>query len=158
MLPKDLEMVLTLFNKLKEYESSIAELYRVCGVIWPGDHEFWIIMEQEETAHARHIEGMMQAVSAKPDAFEPGRLFKMSAIQTSISGIRSTIERLKRREMFKRNFLFIARDMEQSIFESKYFDIVKTEDPSFISTREQILSETKNHRERLDRKIREEKS
>jgi hypothetical protein len=49
--------------------------------------------------------------------------------------------------------LFIARDLEQSILESSYSDVIKTSDTEFQTLIKEVLSDTVGHRERLDKKI-----
>jgi hypothetical protein len=51
--------------------------------------------------------------------------------------------------------LFISRDIEQSILESRYGEIVKSSDVEFQSLMKEIESETLAHREFLNDKIKE---
>ena len=51
--------------------------------------------------------------------------------------------------------LFIARDLEQSIIESKYFEIVKGRDVKFQDLVEELRIDTMAHREALNKRIEE---
>ncbi len=154
---KDSKAILDALKVMKEFELTLAELYRTCNSLWPEDEAFWKNLEQAEVRHAGTVEKMISILSEKPDIFEPHRLFKPAAVRTSISGIRGDIERLKRREIPKNKILFIARDLEQSIIESKYFEAVKGRDVEFQNMVEEMKIDTMTHRDELNKKIEETK-
>jgi len=51
--------------------------------------------------------------------------------------------------------LFTARDIEHSIIESKYGEVVKTDDIEFRSLMGEVVSDTQSHLGWLNRKIKE---
>ena len=51
--------------------------------------------------------------------------------------------------------LFIARDLEQTALESSYVEIVRTIDLEYKNLISQILSDTVDHRDCLNKKIEE---
>jgi len=53
--------------------------------------------------------------------------------------------------------LFIARDLEQSVIESKYFEIAKGRDVEFQELAEELMIDTMAHRDELNKKINETK-
>ena len=140
---------------MADFEHAAAELYGMCGQTWEADKEFWADMERAEIKHAENIIRMSEIVSLKPEGCQSGHTFKPEAIWTSISGIQWNIERLVKKEITEKNMLFIARDVEQSMLESKYGDAVKSNDPEYQSLLKEIISDTVAHRERLNNKIRE---
>ena len=154
-MEKDLKTMLDALKVMKEFEWSVAELYRTCNSLWPEDDPLWKNLEQEEIRHAESVEKMISILSERPDSFEPNRVFKPAAIRTSIAGIQGDIQRLKKREIPKIKLLFIARDLEQSAIESKYFEIVKSRDVEFQSLVEQLRIDTTTHRDALNKKIEE---
>jgi hypothetical protein len=155
MTPKELEKLLNVLKVMKEHELAAAELYRACSQIWLVDKEFWIEMEQEEIKHAQNINRMMKVLLERPECFELGHLSKLAAVQTSIAGIKWNIDRLKSKEISKSRMLFIARDIEQTMIESKYGEIAKTNDSEFQSLVKEILSDTAAHQDRLSKRIKE---
>jgi hypothetical protein len=142
-------------NGMAEYELALAELYLTCSQIWPDNKYFWILMERGEVKHAHYISKITEMVKEKPEVFELGRPFKPETIQVSISGVRWNLRRLKNKEITERNMLFISRDIEQSLLESQYGEIVKTNDTEFQSLMNEILLDTLAHREFLNDKIKE---
>ena len=155
MIQKEMTNLAVILKAMADFELAIAELYRTCSQIWLVDKEFWADMEKAEMKHTENISKMSEIVFGKPDHFEPGRLLKPAAVQTSILGIKWHTERLKKRELSERKMLFIARDLEQSTLESSYGDIIKTSDTEFQTLIKEVLSDTVAHRDRLDKKISE---
>ncbi len=154
-MQKELVEVLNVLGKMKEHELSMAEFYRTCAGVWAVDKEFWLEMEKAERRHAQYLERITQCLMEKSDHFHLGRPMRLPAIQTSISGVRSAIEKLKKRELPLYKALFTARDLEQSIIESKYGEYLKTDDLACRSLMDEMLSDTKSHLERLIEKIKE---
>jgi hypothetical protein len=155
MIQKSSPNLVSILKNLADFELATAELYRTCSQIWEGDKEFWSDMQQAEVKHSRNINRMTDIVSSKPGDYTPGHIFPPAAVQTSISGIKGNIQRLVTREIARKNMFFIARDIEQSMLERNYAEIVKTNDAEFQSLVNEILSDTVSHREQLNRKIRE---
>ncbi len=154
---KDLKTILDALKVMKEFELTVAEFYRTCHSLWPEDEALWKNLEQAEIRHAETADKMISILSERPNFFEPNRLFNPTAIRTSISGIRGDIERLKKREIPKDKILFIARDLEQSAIESKYFEIVKGGDVEFQDMMEELRIDTMAHRDELNKRIEETK-
>ena len=150
-----LKTVLDILKTIKELELAAAEFYRTCAEIWIIEKDFWMSMEESERKHAQHIDRMIKISSEKPEKFKLGRSFKRPAVETFISGVKSNIQRLRSRTLLKDRVLFIARDIEESMLESRYMEIIRTDEPDFQSLLKQILSDTVTHKEWLNEKIRQ---
>ena len=157
MLQKDFENILDVLKLMKELELIVAELYRTCGQCWIDEKEFWMKMEQSEMKHAQHIDRLIQIMLERPQAFELGHSFRRPAVQVFISGLKAYIPRLKKNEIPKEKMLFIARDIEQSILESKYGEIIRTNDIEFQDLIRQIVLDTTTHKDSLNKKLGEKK-
>jgi hypothetical protein len=155
MIQKSSTNLVSILKNLADFELAAAELYRTCSQVWEVDKVFWVDMEHAELRHSANIKRMTDIVSAKPGNFIPGHVFAPAAVQTSISGIKGNIQRLAKREIARRNMFFIARDLEQSMLEKNYAEIVKTNDAEYQSLVSEILSDTVSHREQLNKRIRE---
>ncbi len=112
-------------------------------------------MEQSERKHAQNIDLMIKISSEKPERFDLGHSFKLPAIRTFISGVKGDIQRLRNRQLSKGTTLFVARDIEESILESKYMELIQTKEPEFQALMEQIVSDTRTHKERLYEKMKQ---
>jgi hypothetical protein len=155
MLQKSSTNLAGILKNLADFELAAAELYRTCSQVWDLDKEFWVAMQQAEMKHSKNIHRMADIVCSKPGDFTPGRVFTPAAVQTSIAGIKGNIQRLAKREIARRNMFFIARDLEQSMLEKNYAEIVKTNDAEYQLLVSEVLSDTVSHREQLNKRIRE---
>jgi hypothetical protein len=79
----------------------------------------------------------------------------MIAINRAISGVKKHTHRLKSGEINRKQCLFISRDTEQSILESKYAEVLKTKNVEYQALISEITSQTERHKELLAKKIEE---
>jgi bacterioferritin (cytochrome b1) len=52
-----------------------------------------------------------------------------------------------------KKLLFVAKDIERSLLELAYFEIVKTTDPGYEKILKEILTQTAEHKKRMEQKI-----
>ena len=149
----DADHMLRIMKTLAEAELAIAMFYKECSLVWKDEQNFWLQLVSEEEKHAKNIERMAQILSGKPKRFESGRPFNIVAIHTFIEGIKANITRLKGEGMSKLNMLFIARDIERALIESKYTEIIKSGDVEFNDLVKEIVLDTVRHKDILDNKI-----
>lgn len=146
------EDILSVLEKMKEHELAMAEYYQACSQAWSGEKAFWTEMERAEMRHAHHLEKMMGFILKKPERFGWGRPLKPAAIQTATSGLRLNIQKLRSGEIPMYKAVYIARDFEKSIIESKYGEIIKTDDIEFRSLINEMVSDTRSHLDLLNGK------
>lgn len=157
MLPADAKNISILLEILAQLEEVISELYKTAGDLWEDDKDFWSALAQAETSHAEYIKKMADILSSKPREFEIGRPLTAAGIKTVISGVQNNIGKLKRGEINKKQMLFISRDIEQSLLESKYTEILKTKDADYQALVYDVATQTEGHKVLLVRKISETK-
>jgi len=153
----ELRSLITVLELMAETELAIAELYNTCAHVCQEDAEFWSSIAQEEKKHADNIHRIKELILQKPECFQKGRAFNPVAIKTTISYIKNNIQRIKEGAIDKNKALFIARDIEQSLMEQKYGEIVKADDLEYRKLIEEILSQTSSHKNHFDKKIAEKK-
>lgn len=154
-MPIKLDQVLEILKALAQAEYAVKVLYKCCATKWPDDKDFWLHLAREEEKHVKNIEKIMAIISEKPKLFEVGRSFNVVAINTFLEGILSSINRIKTQDVTKQSMLFIARDIENSVIESKYAEITKTRDVEFLALAKEIDEDTLKHKALIARKIRE---
>jgi hypothetical protein len=69
------------------------------------------------------------------------------------AGLKDNISRLTSSAFSCEKMLVMARDIEQSILESHYAEIVKTADPEYQALMKGILSQTYEHKKIIQEKI-----
>jgi hypothetical protein len=153
----DLKGILEVLKSMEELEVAVADLYGTCAGYCSEDMDFWRALAGAEMKHAENIRKMIAIISKKPENFQKGRPFNVFATRTTISGIRNNIEKITKEQITKTGVWFIARDLEQSLMEQRYSDIVKTDDIEFLTLVREIGTETVAHKNELDRQISQRK-
>ena len=149
----DLKGILDTLIHMEEMEHVVSEFYIVCADTWLTDRAFWAELSDEEQEHRNNIVTMHQIISNKPEHFEKGRPFNIFAIQTMLTGLRNTIEKIRQHDLSENNALSIARDIEQSFIEFRYSEIVKTADIEYNTLVQKIVNETAQHKIKIDQKL-----
>lgn len=155
---KGLQDLLGIMKMMADNERLIGSFYQSCAETWEQDRTFWLNIAAEEEKHARNIERMVQIISLKPEQFQIGRLFNTVAIQTVMAGIKGQLKRLKEKQMTRKQAIFVARDIESSLIEKNYGEIVKTRDIEYLTLMKEVTGETEKHKESIERHIQEIKA
>ncbi|MBN1226848.1 MAG: hypothetical protein JXA79_07640 [Deltaproteobacteria bacterium] len=155
---KGLKDLLGIMEIMAANERLIGNFYQSCAETWEQDRIFWLTIAAEEEKHAKNIQRMAQIISLKPEQFQIGRFFNMAAIQTVMAGIRGHLKRLKEKQMTRGQAIFVARDIESSLIEKNYGEIVKTGDIEYLTLMKEVTEETEKHKESIERHIQEIKA
>jgi len=137
---------------LERFELALASFYGFCGEPAGNGPEFWAALAREECRHAEAIRGMATILAERPDRFEPNRAFHVTAFQTFIAYVESLAERLRTGETSRsdqHHLLSLARDVEQSVLEGKWNEIVKTADAEFQALLRDVVSDTMTHKAKI---------
>ena len=155
MQHQDMGDLLETLKTMGELELSVAQFYQTCGELWPEHHEFWTDMKYAEMKHADNVARMARILEERPENFQTGRFIVPTTVKMFIADIQSKIERLKSQEVDEKKGLSLGLGFEQSYLESKYAEIVRTDDHEFKSLVREINADTVFHREYLSGKLRE---
>jgi len=144
--------LLGLLDDLCRLESALAEFYGAVAERRPSDTEFWIGLQKEERQHEACIRRMIALVSTHRERFTANRPFSPAAIRTFLGYVGATTQRLKRGEIptgDERPVLALARDMEQSVIESRFHEVARSSDLDYQTLVRQVMEETVAHRSRI---------
>lgn len=156
MNPADLTSTLESLKIISQLELAMAEFYRACAEAWEAEKAFWLSLEQQELHHIHNLAKMANILTQRQARFERNRSFNVAAVQTFISYVKTTTQGVQSGQLAKPDssrVLTIARDMEQSILESKYAEIVKTSDVEYQTIVRKILSDTAAHKKGIEAQI-----
>ncbi|HET58504.1 MAG TPA: hypothetical protein ENN35_08710 [Deltaproteobacteria bacterium] len=145
--------LIDVIKMMEEIERLIAELYQASGEAWVEDREFWLDTVAEEEKHANNIERMIKIVAAKPERFELERPFNQTDIKTIKTGLEGNIERVKEGEITREKMFNLARDIEASLIEKSYGEIVRTKDVEYQNLVNEITADTSNHKKAMEQQI-----
>jgi len=149
----DMEKISTVLKSMIQYELNLSDFYKQCADTWKEDQAFWQNLARAEVGHAENIQRMQEIIVKKPEKFELGRPFNPMALNTAIAGLKDITGRLASGAFSVEKILFTARDIEQSILESRYAEIVKTTDLEYETMMNGILSDTSAHKRVIQEKI-----
>jgi len=150
-----LDRTLETLELMARAEEAVKRLYETCAGLWKHDEDFWQGLAEEERCHAEIIRTMAAMLSGNPDSFETGRPFSAVALKTFISGIEQQIEQVKGFAMPELKAMHVAWDIEQAFIETRYAEVVKTDDKRFQDLTAEIIQETAVHRRMVGKKITE---
>ncbi len=151
----DLIYVLNVLNAMADAEVALRDLYKACAEKYPHNGDFWNEISEAEDKHSLNMIKMTGVVSLKHEEFILGRHTHEVAIRTFIKGINSTKNRVISGELDQKKSLYLIKDIEKSILESKYEDFLTTNDIEYNTLVSAIVAETKEHNEMIDKKIAE---
>jgi hypothetical protein len=149
----DVEKITSVLEAMGQYELTLSDFYKQCAAIWPEDQSFWQNLAYAEIQHAENIQKMREIIKIKQERFEAGRPFNAIALNTAMAGVKDNTGRLTSGAFSCEKMLIMARDIEQSILESHYAEIVKTADLEYQSLIRKILSQTYEHKNIIQGKI-----
>ena len=155
MHQNDLQAILGIMDTISEAELALGEFYGACSRIAKDDQDFWTVFEEEEKKHHAMVCRISEMVAARPDHFRMGRSFNEAALRTFVSLLREKTKRIMVGATPAKDLLRIARDVEQSLIESRFCEAVQSDDVDFNELLNRIREETFFHRERISRRIKE---
>ncbi|PKN18160.1 MAG: hypothetical protein CVU71_11635 [Deltaproteobacteria bacterium HGW-Deltaproteobacteria-6] len=149
----DINKITKVLESMAQYELALANLYTRCAETWKEDQVFWKGLAHAEQRHAENIQKMQEIIIRKQNSFEFGRPFNIVALNTAMAGVNDNIKRVTEGAFSREKMFVIARDIEQSMLESRYAEIVKTTDIEYQTLMKDILSQTNEHKMMMQEKI-----
>jgi rubrerythrin len=149
----DVKTITKILDAMIQFELSLSDFYTKCAETWDEDVTFWHILANAEAHHAENIQKMLDIITHKLERFEAGRPFNLVALNTALAGIAENTTRVSKGEFSRERIHVMARDIEQSILESHYAEIVNTTDVEYLTLMKDILSQTYEHKKIIQEKI-----
>lgn len=158
MTPRTMQDVLGVMKDMAALEVALAELYQACSEQFPEDRNFWLAIRNQEELHAQFIRRLADLISSHPQEFRFGRPFNSVAIKTIMSSVAGYTDQIRKGELQRQRALFIARDIENSVLEANYREIVSTDNIEFRKTIDLIAKDTLAHKNLLAAKVAKSKT
>lgn len=152
-MPRNVPELLQVMNDMVVLEKALAELYLACSEKFPEDSKFWLAICHQEELHAKFIGELAALVSSHPQEFKFGRPFNTVAITTIMSNVKNSMDQVRNGQFDRKRALLMARDIENSVLEAKYQEIVSTDNIEFTKTINRIMRDTASHKNLLAAKI-----
>jgi rubrerythrin len=141
-----------LVEKLASNEEFVARLYKGYANAFPVLREFWISLAAEEMKHASWIRNLGVKSETRRIFVEEGR-FNTVAIQTFMNYLDKELARLNEQEIPLIEALSITLYIEQSLIESKSFEVFKTDSAELKHTLTKLRDDTLAHRNKAKEEL-----
>lgn len=136
-----------LIELLAQHERAIGRLYSLYASNLPAYRTLFEDLSRQEEGHAQLLEELGTAVSRGElcclvDRFNP------MAVRTALAYVGEQIEQCRADSYISpKQALSVARDMENSLLESRWFEVFEGDAPKLKETLERLARETKEHRQ-----------
>jgi hypothetical protein len=137
-----------LAEALIENELAVARLYELFAQTFEEDAEFWTELSKEEHRHAQWIREARDLAGTRPveSATPPIRI---QAVEHMIQYVDSIGERCRKGELTRLNAYALARDVENSLLESRIFSLFVPALDQLKALQERLVRDTSAHRRRI---------
>ncbi len=149
MKQRSVEDVLPVMRDMAGLELALAELYGALAERFPEDREMWLGIRQQEEGHAESIGRLADLIATHPEQFRHGRPFNSVAVRLVRGSVATYLDQAQRGQLPREKALFAARDIENSVLEANYGQIVSTDNVEYRRAMEKIAAETRDHRDAL---------
>ena len=155
MLYLDIKNVTDTLKLMKEAEITVSAFYKLCSQTTEKYKSFWEGLSQAEISHSQNIEDILRQITEDPVKFTAGRDFEPSRIKALINEVKEKMNQVRNGKLAGNKIFLVARNFENSIIESKYGELVKSDKTGFLSAFREILRQTIEHKEMIESKIKE---
>ncbi len=130
---------------LSEAEKNIADFYRLCADVRPGEKDFWLSMAESEEGHASSVQKMASLIIKEPKRYKAGYPFNAASIRVFSLYVQGLVKKMRSGEITGKEIIAIAADVESSAVELHYGEIVETDVKEYLALARQIADETNRH-------------
>jgi len=138
------EAAIEIFEHLEEIERRVAWFYELCSQQFPQDESLWKEISHDEIRHAHMIQEMKNRLSGQK-SIEVSSKLRLPVLKTFVHGIDEQIRRLESGGLPRKNAFFIARDLENTLFERRFHEAFSVDDPGFSDLIAKFRAETDRH-------------
>ena len=140
---------------ISQGERHISEFYQLCGDVLAEEKDFWHDLAASERDHSEAALKMADLVEKEPRKYKPGRSFNALSIRLFGLHLEGLVASMRAGKILKEELLSLAADIESSIVELNYGDIVETDVPEYRALARQLEKETGEHRQTFEKRIKE---
>lgn len=145
-MDKNEKQAVTLYLLAKN-EEAIAGLYQAYSQKFK-EMAIWSELVNDELEHAKWLRDLGSQIGEGKVFFKEDR-FDPNAIQTSINDINKLASEADDPNVLPINALSYAKDLENSLLESNYFEVFDGDDPSLKEVLNKLKIETEGHAQKV---------
>ncbi|MEI6788389.1 MAG: hypothetical protein WCL49_07925 [bacterium] len=125
-------------------ESSLAELYEAYSRADSELSSFWKDIAAEENNHATQLKSLLQLLERGVIFKEIGR-FDDATIAPVVNLVKRELEAIRQTPPSRTHSLQMALNLETSVFDAHFYDIVHADSPEYHAVASRLQSETRTH-------------
>ncbi len=148
----ELNKVREYFSAVAEAEAAVGEFYALCHEYWP-DEELWPKIAAEEAVHAGAVRKMLELVAKSPDSFAVLKPLSPTPVRLFIEGVKANAAKVRGMVYNKTNAMAVSRDLEQSIIESRYDQLLACADPAYKALAGGLTADSRVHKEKFSARL-----
>jgi rubrerythrin len=141
---KMIDMASAIFETLAVNEELVGKLYRSFSEKIPEQKDFWEKLSAAEFRHAQWIRGMLNQVKNGTMIYTKSRV-KIEAVKSFTAFLNDRIIQANGGEIGPEAAISLAMDIERSLIERKYFEIVEGMTPEMKKVIKALADETERH-------------
>ncbi len=130
---------------LSMQEETIAALYTAFGVALPDMQRFWQDLFVQEKAHAEVVGKLANLCDSNNVYFNVSK-FNIEAIKTHIAYMQKLTKEVRSCGITPVRALSLAADIENSLLEAEYFQIIQSDRPAILAEIREIQQQTEHHK------------
>ncbi len=137
-----------IIDRLIEWEELVGALYKRYAIRFPEEGPAWRQLAREEQTHAGALGAIRKMLDAGHHLEGVGE-FDSDIIEQEVGEVRKALKRADHTELRLDEAVATARQIESSIIESKFYDVVTCSSPEFERIAARLRSDTVRHLEKL---------
>jgi len=134
---------------LASHEEAIGNLYKEFAEKFGGMKDFWTKLSAEETQHAYWLRRLNARIEKEGCGYINTEQFRSEAVEESLRKINKKLEELRQSDIFLKDVLEFAMQLEESILENKYFDLFVGDIAEIKQVQYCLAEVVDEHRERI---------
>ena len=133
-------------------EMLLAELYEAYSRIDGELSSFWKSIAAEENNHAVQLKSLLHLLEKGVIFKEIGR-FDEATIAPVVKLVKTELESIRKTPSSRTHALQLALNLETSVFDAHFYDIVHADSPDYHAVASRLQSETRTHIDIIRKKI-----
>jgi hypothetical protein len=141
-----LKDVLVNLEFLADAEAQISEFYRQCAKAMATEQDLWNSLADQETQHSEIVWRLHALIAREPKLYSPGLSFSTVSIRMFAVEMQSLVEKINQGNISADRLFTTAIEIEDSVIELCYGEIVTTSDESYNELARQLDRESAEHK------------
>ena len=145
--------ILQTLDDLCHLEAAMAAYYLACSEKWKPISSLWMELAIEEEHHEKIIGDLARVVKVHPDQFKPGLKVQPIAISSFVENINEKTSDVLKGQVTLSEALSFALGIEESIIEGRFFEIIKSQNQTYLKFMDAMSRDLAQHRQLIIEEI-----